>query len=111
MGPGADIGKRPEPVDAGVGPEVDQHHTAAQAFWGQWRRVEPPGRAVEPRQVTLDRQGSRFGTRSRAEQAHLPRPPRSRTASANASGASWGRLWPTPPPMVRCEYSPENLPA
>jgi hypothetical protein len=30
-------------------------------------------------------------------------------ALANASGASWGRLWPTPPSMVRCEQVPENF--
>ena len=30
-------------------------------------------------------------------------------ASANASGASCGRLWPTPPRIVRCEYGPENF--
>ena len=35
----------------------------------------------------------------------------SMTARANASGASCGRLWPTPPVIVRCEYAPENLPA
>jgi hypothetical protein len=33
------------------------------------------------------------------------------TAWVKASGASWGRLCPTPPSMVRCEYLPENLPA
>src|ERR1700712_3909822 len=32
----------------------------------------------------------------------------SMTACANACGASWGRLWPTPPETVRCSYSPEN---
>ena len=26
-------------------------------------------------------------------------------------GASWGRLWPMPPVMVRCSYLPENFPA
>src|SRR3954453_19825115 len=39
---------------------------------------------------------------ARVEQAHLALPT-SRTASANASGASCGRLWPTPPSMVRWE--------
>ena len=31
-GPGADIGQRPEPVDAGVGPEVDEDDAAARAL-------------------------------------------------------------------------------
>ncbi len=35
----------------------------------------------------------------------------SEIASANASGASCGRLCPTPPEMVRGSYLPENLAA
>ena len=30
-------------------------------------------------------------------------------ASAKARGASWGRLCPIPPLMVRCAYFPENI--
>jgi len=30
-------------------------------------------------------------------------------ACAKACGASWGRLCPMPPSMVRCEYLPENI--
>jgi hypothetical protein len=37
--------------------------------------------------------------------------PTSRTASANAPGASWGRLCPMPPSIVRCEYGPANFAA
>src|SRR6516164_4846991 len=33
----------------------------------------------------------------------------STTASAKACGASWGRLCPMPPSMVRCEYAGEHL--
>ncbi len=36
LGPGADIGQGAQPVDAGVGPEVDQHDPAAQVGGGQW---------------------------------------------------------------------------
>jgi hypothetical protein len=36
-GPGADVGKLPEPVDARIGPEVDQDHLPAQAV-GRQRR-------------------------------------------------------------------------
>ena len=35
----------------------------------------------------------------------------SATAWAKACGASWGRLCPMPPSIVRCSYLPENLPA
>src|SRR5579864_6194537 len=58
-GPGADVGQLAEPVDAGVGPEVDQGYLSAQAVWGQRRRVEPPGRAAERWQLTLDGQPDR----------------------------------------------------
>jgi len=33
----------------------------------------------------------------------------SMTAPANASGASYGRLCPTPPVIVRCAYLPANF--
>src|SRR4029079_2043736 len=33
----------------------------------------------------------------------------STTAWAKACGASWGRLCPIPPVMVRCSYLPENF--
>ena len=42
-------GKRPQAVDARVGPEVDQHHLALQPFEGQRLRVEPAGEACELR--------------------------------------------------------------
>ena len=47
LGPGADIGKRAQPVDAGVGPEVDEDDFSAQTGRRQRRRVEPTGRAAE----------------------------------------------------------------
>ena len=31
------------------------------------------------------------------------------TASADACGASCGKLWPMPPEMLRCSYGPVNL--
>ncbi len=39
--PGAHIGQRAQAVDAGIGPEVDQHDLAAQAFGRERRRVQP----------------------------------------------------------------------
>jgi hypothetical protein len=56
LGPGAEVGKLAEPVDAGVGPEVDQNGVAIQVGRCQWRRVEPAAGAEERRQLTLDRQ-------------------------------------------------------
>src|SRR5262245_43232226 len=39
--PGADVGKRAQPVDAGVGPEIDEDDLAAQRRRSQRRRIEP----------------------------------------------------------------------
>ena len=83
VGPGTDIGKRPQPVDAGVGPEVDQHDPAAQVGRRQRGRVEPPGRAVETRQVSFNGQLGR-GVGGRA------------TAGWLLSGASSIHLHPRP---------------
>jgi hypothetical protein len=41
LGPGTDIGNGPQAVDAGIGPEIHQHHLALQALGGQRRRVQP----------------------------------------------------------------------
>src|SRR5207247_8591835 len=75
----------------------------------EWRRVQPAGRSVEAGQVTFD--GQRSGTPQAAEEAQVTPRARSITAAANASGASWGRLCPMPPSIVRCEYGPENFAA
>jgi hypothetical protein len=40
---------------------------------------------------------------------HDENPSTSVMASTNRSGASWGRLCPMPPEMVRCLYLPENF--
>ena len=39
--PGLHIGERPQRVDAGVGPEIDQHNFPAQRFSAQGNRIEP----------------------------------------------------------------------
>ena len=54
--PRAPVGQGAQPVDAGVGPEVDEDDAPAETRRGQWLRVEPAGRPVERRQVTLDGQ-------------------------------------------------------
>ena len=56
LGPGADVGNRAQAVDAGVGPEIDQHDLALEALRRQRRRVQPLDRAGEWRQRALDRQ-------------------------------------------------------
>jgi hypothetical protein len=122
LGPGADIGKRPEPVDAGIGPEVDEDDAAAELGGRQRRRVEPPGRAVETRQVTFNRQLGR-GVGGGADElvgsgeerlpstcilVHLSLPygradqwpSTSITASAKAWGLPSGSPFARPPPVV-----------
>ena len=54
--PGADVGHRAQPVDAGEGAELDHDHLAAEPARCQRLRVEPGGRAVEVRELALDRQ-------------------------------------------------------
>jgi hypothetical protein len=54
LGPGADIGERAESVDAGIGPEVDEHDLPLQLRCAERGRVEPAGRPIETREVTLD---------------------------------------------------------
>ena len=51
--PGANIRNRAQAVDAGIGPEIDQHDLALQILRRQRRRVQPFGRAVERRQIGL----------------------------------------------------------
>ena len=43
-GPGAYVGQRAQPVDAGVGPEVDEDDPAPQSLGRQRVRVQPAGR-------------------------------------------------------------------
>jgi len=47
--PRANIRKRPQPVDARVGPEVDEDDLPLQLGRGQARRIEPFGGAIERR--------------------------------------------------------------
>ena len=54
LGPRADIGKGAQPVDAGVGPEVDEDDFSAQVGRREWRRIEPRGRATQRRQLTFN---------------------------------------------------------
>src|SRR4029453_11045045 len=63
--PGADVAERAQPVDAGVGPEVDEDDLPARALRGQGFGVEPAGRPVEARQARL---GTELG-----EEAHTGR--------------------------------------
>src|ERR671925_766682 len=96
-GPRAHEGQRAEPVDAGVRPEIDEHDPPTQLRRSERRRIQPAGRPLKTREVTLDRRRGRARMAARAEEAHVPRPPPWRTASAEASGASCGRLCPIPP--------------
>ena len=73
LGPRADIGQLAEPIDAGIGPEVDEDHFPAQAGRPQWRRIEPSGRAAERRQLPFNGELHRGGRSSAApSQADVP---------------------------------------
>ena len=50
--PGANIRKLAQPVDAGVGPEIDEHDFPGKAGRRQAWRVEPPRRTADCRQLT-----------------------------------------------------------
>ena len=54
--PGADVGQRAQPVDAGVGPEVDEDDPTPQPLGRQRVRVQPAGRPRERGQVAFHRQ-------------------------------------------------------
>jgi CHAD domain len=58
--PGADIGMRPEPIDAGVGPELHQDDLLTQVCRSQWRGIDPLGRTGERRHLAFDGQTGRF---------------------------------------------------
>ena len=53
LGPRADIGSCPQPVDAGVGPEIDEDDFSAQSRRRQGRRIQPLVRALKRSQLGL----------------------------------------------------------
>jgi hypothetical protein len=56
LGPRAYKGECAEPVDAGIGPEVDENDLPLQIRRAERGRVEPTESPVETREVTLDGQ-------------------------------------------------------
>ena len=70
-GPRAHKSQRAEPVDAGVCPEIDENDPPTQLRWSERRGIQPAGRAVETREVTLDGQRGRAWMAARAEEAHV----------------------------------------
>ena len=56
VGPCADVRQRAQAIDAGIGPEIDQHHLALERLARQRRRVQPFHRAVERGHGALHRQ-------------------------------------------------------
>src|SRR5438552_899359 len=141
LSPGTNIGKRPQPVDAGKGPEVDKNDFPPQISWRQRLGINPPRCAGKRSELTFDRQlrgpdlelphqlivdfdrlAWRFhpgrvrpGKRELLGfHARLPpdaNPSTSMSAWAKACGASCGRLCPMPPVVRRCSYFPANFPA
>jgi hypothetical protein len=61
-----DIAKRAQPVDAGVGAEIDKNYLATQVHCRQRRRIEPASRPVEARQVTSITKSTMSGVGSMA---------------------------------------------
>src|SRR6476646_8015681 len=61
LSPRADIRKLAAPIDARIGPELDQHDFPLQRRVSQWRRIEPGSRAVERRQFGARVRGSDRG--------------------------------------------------
>src|SRR5262249_17026662 len=51
--PCAQVRKGPQAIDAGVGPEIDQHYFAAQALTRQWGAIEPGNGSRERRKRAL----------------------------------------------------------
>ena len=64
--PGADVRQRAQAVDAGVGPEIDQHDLAAQRLRRQRRRVEPRRPRRRATAARLRPAGGRAGRRGLA---------------------------------------------
>src|SRR4029450_6250441 len=75
--PGAKIGKRPQPVDAGIGPEIDEYDLPRQARTRERGRIEPLGRTAESGQLAglaLSRSGGAEHPETGAAYRHR-RPP------------------------------------
>ena len=126
--PAVQVADRPAAVDAGVGPEIDQHHLAAQPGERQRRRgVDPAVDAGELAALrAADGRGGWQPLAARGPAASSWRSERrdcmavsssvaggqaastSMTAWANSRGASCGRLWPMPPVISRCAYCPRT---
>src|ERR1700730_7206535 len=51
LAPRANVRKSAQPLDAGIGPELDEQDFPAQAVRRQWPRIEPGGRTPERRQL------------------------------------------------------------
>src|SRR5438132_1894764 len=56
LSPGTNVGKRPQPVDAGKGPEVDKNDFPPQVGRRQRPGIEPPRCVVKRSQLTFNRQ-------------------------------------------------------
>jgi hypothetical protein len=70
-GPRAHESQRAEPVDAGIRPEIDENDPPTQLRRSERRGIQPAGRPVETRKVTLDGQRGRARMAARAEEAHV----------------------------------------
>src|SRR5713226_6332555 len=90
------IDSRPDTAKIGSDGRVEVHRARLRAVFGG-RKTFPHG--LDPQRTS--------GLSAAVDQLSAT----STTAWAKACGASWGRLCPMPPSMVRCAYLPENFPA
>ncbi|MCY1419176.1 hypothetical protein D9M71_347590 [compost metagenome] len=54
LGPGLDVRQAAQAVDAGVGPEIHQHHFTLQGLGAQRWGIEPLHRTIQRSQLPLD---------------------------------------------------------
>ena len=88
--PGADIGERAQPVDAGEGAELDDDHPPPEPGRCQGLRIEPGGRAVQFRELALDGQ-LRCGRALHGYRSDLKV---ARISSERICGCSQAAKWP-----------------
>ncbi len=88
--PGSDVGQRAQPVDAGEGAELDDHHLPPEPGRCERLRIEPGARAVQFRELALDGQ-LRCGRALHDQRSDLKV---ARISSEKICGCSQAAKWP-----------------
>ena len=103
-GPCTDIWRRSQPVDARVGPDVDEDDASAQSLRRQRLGVEPARRTVERRQLPFDRQCDLLACQAMGDG---PDQAGSAASVVGHGRVSWGRPVST---SVDCSTTRETFP-